>query len=444
MNKNDTIMIDIKDCFFHIIYHYKSLLLAAIIGSILIGGYMFIKTELPHFRGQKTAEDIKYEQQLAEYLSFREKTENNISFLSETLDEAQKYKEGSILYNSINLLTVRKAYILQGISDDSISSDQPTNTDDILLLYQINLLQSCDSARLKDLFETDELQYINEVVSLVKTEDSNVMILQVVGQNLETIEKQLVYLASILETVASEKVQSILPHELIPINEEVSVEVNEDPVNNRKAFDERVTQLENKLNSYQKELDSTKKPELPKINLIRYFVIGFLFGGILMFAFYLIRYVFERKLHTAKEMESSFSIPLYGDYPKHRANGKLISSLLDKWEFYGVNTDSTVVTNNICALLRETCKGKIVAITGTVSEKQMLKLQNELQEQLEGDVTLFAVPEFLNHSTAINDVKKSDAVILVEEKHTSEIKKIERLLSVLSIAEEKVIGCIVL
>ncbi len=444
MNNKDIIIIDIKDCFFHIIYHYKSLLLAAIIGSILVGGFMLLKTVIPHFRGQVSQEEIQYEQQLEEYQSFREETENSISLVSEMLNVAQKYKEESILYNSINLLTVRKAYFLQSISNGSVPSDQTTKADDILLLYQINLLPGCDSAKLKELFGKDELQYISEVVSLTKTEDSDVIVLQVTGQDLETAKKQLGYLASILETVTREKVQNILPHELLLINETISVEINENPMNNQKAFDDWIAQLEDKLNSYQKELDSTKKPVLAKTKLIKYFVVGFLFGGILMFAVYLICYVFERKLHTAKEMESYFSIPLYGDYPKHRANGKLISSLLDKWEFFGVNTDSSVVTNNICALLRETCKGKIVAITGTVSEKQLLKLQNDLQEQLEGDVSLFAVPEFLNHSTAINDVKKSDAVILVEEKHTSEIKKIERVLSVLSIAKEKVIGCIVL
>ena len=205
--------------------------------------------------------------------------------------------------------------------------------------------------------------------------------------------------------------------------------------------------MKKSIDNHQQELEKTKEPEFPKNNIIKTILkntlIGFVAGGILSIVFYMFSYVLSGKLHTAMEMETGFSLPVYGDYVSHQTKG-LFSRLFNKWEFHGANADDAAISKSICSLLHETCAGKKLVLLGTVSENLLSRLQTSLQELVEDDITISIVPDFLNNSNGIVDAKKADAIVLVEKKQYSKIKEIDRIISVLSIMRANVIGCIIM
>ena len=374
-HSDNWVIINLRDCFFHVIYHWKSIILAAIIGALLFGSYALAKTVLPNFLGKITTTEIEYQQELEKFQQRKKEIDANITLLTDDLESAVNYTEKSILYNALSLISAKRVYTLQINSLDSKDSNEKMIEENqattVLLLYQTSLLGDADIVRLKELFRVNELEYISEVVNISITEDGRLITLEIVGKDLETVERQMEYIASTMETITKGKIQKIVPHELLFFTETNTVEVSEDYLKNQELFDERLAVLRTNLNNNVEELESLKIPTLPTTSPSRYILIGFFIGAILMVLYYVASYVLSGILHTAKELQIRYSIPLYGDYPSHRARGRLISPIIDKWEFHGVNTDASSISKSICSLLHETCKGKNVVLTGTVSRNQL-------------------------------------------------------------------------
>ncbi len=439
------VIINLRDCFFHVIYHWKSIILAAIIGALLFGGYALAKAQFSNFLGKNTSTEIEYQQNLEKFQQQKNEIEANITSLTDNFESAINYKEKSILYNALNLITAKRVYSLQ---INSLNSDEKAEEKNqaatVLLLYQTSLLNDADIVRLKELFKVEELEYISEVVNVSKTEDGRLITLEIVGKDIETVEREMEYLSSVMETITKGKIQKLVSHELLFLTETNTVEVSEEYLKNQKLFDERFTAVQANLEKNIEELENLKIPTLPTISRSKYALIGLFVGAILMVLYYVASYVLSGILHTAKELQIRYSIPLYGDYPSHRARGHLLSSIIDKWEFHGVNTDTSSISKSICSLLHETCIGKKVVLTGTVSKDQLTQLQVSLQRQLEDDIMINIVPDFLSDGTAIVNVKKADAVLIVEQKYSTKIEDLDRIISMLSIAGARIIGSIVL
>lgn len=447
--RENNVVLDIKDFFFHLFYRWKSILLAALIGAFALGGYQYLKTELPHLRGQITLADQQYEEDLKSYREKLAEEKKGIEDLQKSLETMSLYKENSLLYaiDPMHVAISKRSYYVRinpesyGFIPENAAEDP---VDYVISVYVSTAWNQTDAAKRKELFGTDELFYFEEVVTLEANYLANSFTLSVMGKEENQVSAQADYLAEILETVVQQKAQEIAPHTLVPISTVTVIETDESLSSNQKNIDDRFLALQKSIEEKQKAYDSSTPPSSPGRHLRRYAAIGFLIGGFAMLMLYAGLYLFGGKLHTARELTLLYSLPLYGDYANRRANDKLLSRLFDKWEFRGVNTDPDVTSEGIAALLRETCKGKNVLLTGTVGEKQLNELQKRLQNVLGEDVTIGILPDFLNNGTAITEAKKADAVLLTEEKHVSAVKKVERVVSVLLIGKANVIGCIML
>ena len=73
INKNYEREIDLKDLFFHLLYHWRSILVAAVIFAILLGTRQYLNLEQTHKKGKLTKAEKQYEVDLQ---AFRDKLQN--------------------------------------------------------------------------------------------------------------------------------------------------------------------------------------------------------------------------------------------------------------------------------------------------------------------------------------------------------------------------------
>lgn len=83
-------------------------------------------------------------------------------------------------------------------------------------------------------------------------------------------------------------------------------------------------------------------------------------------------------------------------------------------------------------------------LTGTVSGDKLQDLRQKLQPGLEGAVTLDTQGDIQTNSVAIAGASGADAVVMVEEKHASQMKGIEREAELLIMGSANVAGCVVI
>lgn len=454
INKRDERVIDLRDLFFHLCYHWRSFIVAALIGAILLGAYQYFSIEKMHREGKLTKEEKQYEIDLEDYQNAVKNARNNIRTYTQQRKEKNNYLDQSV-YMTLDSQNVWHAYKTYFISMDQAMLDalpegiQEDPADHVAAVYTSTLKSGLDAEEMEALLGTGKKEYINELVSVVVDNAANTVSVRVIGPEAEVVTKQLDYFVNRLFDVSQPQAQMVGAHTLVLVNEEVYSRTDSDLSDKQNSLNQEIASLEKAISDQREELNELEEKEEPKApgkHLVRFAGIGFILGVILLVCIYLVKYVVGGKLHIANELSEHYNLPLYGEYAKSRAHrpGKGLDKIFEKWEFKHTVTDKDTVTSGICALLSERFAGKKLLLTGTVDGQSLDTLANDLRRKLNGACDIASQGSLPVNSEAITMAKSADAVILVEEKHSSRNADIQRAAELLIIGEINVAGCIVL
>lgn len=258
-------VIILKDLCFELLYRWRSILVAALIGALLLGGYQYYtgrekksapaqtaqttlapeaqpaaeeaqpEEELPPEPVDPTVEDFsqrleEYNLQLEQYKTqlqkynlnyamYQSRIENNQALINDLED----YMAHSVYYNldAATLHSVVRTYLVKLNQDGqqplALQNLDPAN--DLLVLYSYALRDDLRSDQMKALLGTDEERYIEELVEIKSNTSSNTLELIVRGSSDEMVSKAMEFFHERLMKACADEMQSIYPHQLLTVND---------------------------------------------------------------------------------------------------------------------------------------------------------------------------------------------------------------------------------
>lgn len=452
LNKNQVIEINLKDLFFHILYRWRSILITAIIGAIVLCGYQYFSIKKVHDAGKVTKEERQYQLNLQNYKEDLESAQNTIRVNTQLLQGQNTYRSESIYFqlDAQSVWTASNKYLVkvdQSVLDKLPQGSSLDPADSILSAYTSPLSEASDE-ELKDAFGTEKPEYVSELVTTEISTGENTVTVLVKAATKETAQAGMTLLDAKMKGLSTGKAQEIGAHELSLVSKEISLKADEDLPGKQEALAKSIKENQEALQEARQKLDSLEasgEPKAPGQHLVKMSVIGFIIGTALLVFLYALIYILNGRLKSSRELAERYKLPIYGNYTSSGCIhfGKGLDKLLIKWELGKGNPDDETVCDNIAALINEKPKAKNLLLVSTLSAKKLEKLKEALLKRLpEYSVKIQAD---LNHnSEGISEAVKADAVILVEEKGVSYLKDIDRMAENLIIAEANVIGAIML
>lgn len=449
LNRDYESEINLKGLFFHVLYRWRSILIVALVGAVLLGGYKYLSMN-------KSAESVRSVQQ-AEELSL-EITELNRKIEEKTkqVDDLATYLNES-MYINLNpqgVWTGSSKYLIIAdvtANETLLQGINPDPADIILPVYTYPLSDAPEEELIK-VFNTNKHELIDELVSTEINPNENSIKVTVKGASVESVQNGLDYIHSRMDMI-SVGARKLGEHTLMNVGKDIVLMT--EIVETTDALPGRRSSLASALDQYRSELQALRdRAEAYKTNgqslihkneLIRYSLLGFIIGAFLMICLYAFHYVLGGRLLGANELSEQYNLPIFGETTRSASihNDKGLDKLLSRWELGKTKSDGKTMAGNICALIEERQDVKDVLLVSTLKDEKLGLIRDALKARME-DKAVDAKGNFLINSEAVTQASRAAAVILVEEKGVSRNKDIERMVQALMISRANVIGAIVL
>ena len=452
INRDYEAGIDLKDMFFHLLYRWRSLLAAALIGAILMGTFQFLRLTLTHREGKLTKAEKQYYVDLQEFRDKLRNAQNGVRNYTNLINDKNRYLENSVyihLDSQDEWYAFKRYYIKvdQAILDALPQGLQEDPTDRVAAVYTSTLKNGLDAGEMEQLLGTGKREYIDELVGIGADGVSNTLTVSVIGASEEDVLRQLEYFDNRLHTVCGPKAQEVASHTLTLLDQDARSCIDGGLLSKQNEIDQQLVSWGDALREQQMALNEIEDEEEPRkpVGIKKFAAIGFILGAFVLAGIYAVKYIFSGLLRSGSELFEHYGLPIYGEYAKSRARtpGKGLDKLFEKWEFVHARNDA-VVTDEIAAMLRERHEGKRVLLTGTVSQDKLREFGQRLQPKLADAVKLDTEGNFLAGGVAASRASKADAVVLVEEKHASRLQGVEREAEMLVMGSANVTGCVII
>ncbi len=446
--------INLKDLFFHILYGWRSCLVAAVIGAILLGVFQYARITIVHNRGELTLEEKQYETAYENYYLKIKTYQQGIETNTERLNKLEEYMNESVWINfnsTQDWVSTNRYYVEmdQEVLDALPEGNTRDPADSVIAAYGYLLMSNLDDAEMEELIGTSKSSYIDEVISIEWDLATNVINIQVIGGTEQYTRDIRTYFVNRLLSYCEPEAQKIGRHQLIPLAEKFYSRTDYALADRQVTLTDQIRDYQDGILNYKDnlaELIDEKEPDRPGTHVKRYAAIGFILGAFFMAFILALKYIFDGKVHSASDLSGAYSLNVYADLPHSRARRPrfCIDKLLRKWEIGHVAASRENIYDSACTLLKNNYAGKRIVLAGTIPAAAVEGVRDELAARLGDAVELSVQPDFLTRCDAATDAKGADIVFLVEEKYVSRIADIARMAEMLVISGAQVGGCIAL
>lgn len=423
----------LKDLFFDVLYRWRSILVAALIGAVLLAG-------VQHFTGKgggTPADDEQYKLELEEYKANVAMYESRITAYQGMIQDIEEYMANSVYYN-LSTATLRsevRSYLVRLKQDDRLFQVTPPQdpANDLMALYAYTLKDDLDTDKLAEILGTGERAYIDELVEIKVNNESNTMELTVRGGSDEAVARASEYFDDRLRNVCAEKLQSVYPHELMSVNDRKNlrdqelllVDAQQKQLQNLTKYQTAVTDADKAL----KKLTKPKKPKTADNQMGKMAGIGCVLFALLMVVFHVVRYLARERLRDGVEMTRRYGLLVVeeADHSRARRPGKGIDGLIERWEFGRVRKDAAQAGRQAAALLGPRLPGSAtLVLLSTRPEAKLQPLRDALAQGLNAWNTQVVCAADCLHEDRMSKLPDGARLLVVEEKDESQIAQINR------------------
>ena len=440
LNREYNPEIRVRDVFFHLLYRWRSILLAAVLCAAVLGGWQYFRVNAAHSAGNLTKDEQRYERDLAYYQNTLENSRRSLEEWEQRLRERYAVRDNSLLMklSPENTWAAEKKILVSGAGEF---------TADVLAVYTGAMETDHDEAALAEAFDTPVAGYVKEITVIHTVDGENAFLVTVYAADREAAEKGLAYVSRKVEE-AGKRAQEIAPHTLQTAAEGVSRALFPSGFEETQYFVyEDVARHESKVRSASKALFNAEEsmPVKPGNPAVRWAIAGAVLGLLAMILAYVTAYAQRSKLKEGSEISEQYGIPLFGELNRSGARrpGKGLDGLIEKMEFRKDLKTDDAVYDNAAALLQKACGKCSLLLAGTVREEVLSGVKAELSKRLGDDVVLAICPGFPAESGSAENACNAEFVLWVEKKHISRSKEIRRAAEVLEAAGANVIGTLV-
>lgn len=454
--------IDLKDLLFVLLYRWRILLLAAVIGAALLGGYKAVKgntqqTDLPQTEN--------YQEELDNYEREKLAIETSIENLENSMDEQNHYlAEAPLMQINPYKEAFSSADILVEISD---ITDRGMGS--LLKAYEYGLENGDYIQKIAEMKDSQG-RYVRETIrvsnSLGTYENSEagfvfamqdaaaargILHIEVIGADSEYTEQVLKAVLNQAEELHGRFAAELKAHVIRLLGQSNGEQVDKDLLDQQQSVRNNIAILQKSEKDLKTSLDGLEKPVAENAvagssqGLAKYVILGFLAGGFVSVCVIAGMYIMGDKVTSDKEIVNRFRIKSLGAFsvvPEKRVFG-----FIDSWLRRLAGDDKiwpdAVVYEMIEANAANYAEGKkALFVTGLASEKQMEQVCGHLKAALP-QTQIVCERNLVESASARRKMAEAEGVILVEERGNSKYSVIAQEIELAKNVNIDVIGVIV-
>lgn len=451
--------IDLKDLMFAVLHKWRPIILIAVLLAIVLGGFKGATT----YKKQNDPEVIKeaeekYQDDLELFNKNKATCEREIENLKTDIANQQEYLEKSIWINMspydvcesrVDLYITTDYEIMPGMVYQNMDY-----TDTILQAYQALLTSS---AVMEDVAKTvgTEPRYLRELVSVSVGTNSgklnHLLTISVKHTTKRDAQKVMDEIIEHMNEMHEQVVASIGEHTVNTVNNGVSASVDLSLADKQRSETERLTTLNDSLETKQKNLEDMEEPEKTVSSRtaalksgIKYAVLGGVLGGFMVVFFVCVAFLMSDKVYSVRELKNRYKLKILGTMPvkNRRVFGK-IDAWLNRLEGRAGNVDEDAEYALIAANIRNYAESmKSILVTGSVDTAVLETVAGRLAADLAG-VKVLVGGNMLQDVETIKKLPECDGVVLVEQCMNTKYSTVELEIERTTDLQKNVVGCVV-
>lgn len=461
--------IDLKELIFYLLYRWRLLLAAALVGMAALGGFQFLK-----WKAQPAGEPIVFEQRTLSEIEELEKLalEQSMEALRNNLEAQNRYMTEAP-YMQINPYEVY--YASADFLIEAQGAKAEADLRNLIEEYKYDLTRGSYLNELAEQMQT-ETGYIKELISvwgdygllespylLTEVPAGNVhqgkLYVQVSGPSAEWSKRLLDGVKKELAIRQEALQEEMAAHTIRPLCEDAVTGVDTAYLDRQLKIRSYGTNIHKSLEELQKNLDTleqSKAEDFVSLNetgdlewnqkeFIKYLFLGFLAGGFLISCAVGACYIFNDRVLSEKEIHSRFAVKGLGEFkkqPKKRAFD-FIDSFLRRLAGDDTVTEEAAVYEMIQANIQIYAgERRHLLLTGLASEAWLKQVREQLSS---------ALPEYhfeigrdlVSNAGVRKQLAACEGVVLVEETGVSRYSLIGQELKLAGELGVEVVGVIV-
>jgi capsular polysaccharide biosynthesis protein len=456
--------IDLKDLFVKLSHGWRMILIFSIICSILLGGYKYLSGM--HSVNDSTIiknQDESYHTALTIYETSKEALENDVDKITTSIERQKLYNENSELMNMDPFdekLAAKSFYVS---TDYKIMPEMTYQNVDItksVIQAYLSAIHYGDMYKyIKNELDYDiELKFLKELITVEADYDTNMINLKVIHSDTNKCEEIFAIVLEYVDQVKANITNSVGAHTLTGIDESIQsvVDLNLDATQKNNLL--LITNYENSLTEKQNALKALVAPaktvttkSMVIKSAIKYSILGFVLGVFLVAGILLFSYITSDRLQNSKELRPRYNIRILGLIEKN--NKKRLFGFIDRWinrlegkSDHKLSEDEAI--QRVAANLKAICElnnitGGDIIITGTINPNRISEICEKVRQKLQGTSHQLLSGANISYSAStIDQMKNSNAVVIVEEIGISTYTEITKQLECINDLGKNVIGAI--
>ena len=431
--------IDLKRLLVFVFRRWRTMLAAAVVLGLLLGGAKAAKGFIDLQDPEKVEESIKEtELALQNYETAKNQLTNQMAEYNRQIDDYKKYQDNS-LYMKIDPYAVYKESITYVVTTDyqiqpGMNFQTPNWMGPVLSAYTtvansvtLNELSPEGRTGLSEEWDADSLEKLVKVET--NTNDGRLTI--TASAESETRAKAI--LQAIKDKVEANQrnvAEAAGEHKLSPISEKSTITVDQEIINDREARLRNITALREAADKAVEKYNKLSEPKDKSLSVksvikggIKFAILGCVVGVFLCCLVYALQFLMNGKLNDIDMIKGRYRARILAELPKEKKTG-VIDRILDRIEGVKENGQSSETMLRIAGASLGGIVNTSVAVAGTVSEETRKQIVEKLKQPAE--ISFCDAGNILTDPEAVRKVKVSGSVILVEEKNTSFVSDIER------------------
>lgn len=437
---------------------WKQMLIGGCLLAVLLGAYMLISgisvsdDEYANWDNIVQIRDNKFKSTRA-----KENAELNNLTIEKKIQDQEGYLEQSIYINldPYNISCAEAEYYISTDYKIMPGMDyQNKDLTDTVAQNYVSLLSNADVLNnVAEQFGT-ESRYLKEILDIHVS--NRILTISVIYDNADMAVSILDSIISYLPSIGDEIMNSISEHTLKLINRTSYSYIGLELIDEQ----EKQKSVLQTLNQYKttndntiadatyelRELDKQEAVLYRSTNIVRrvimYAIVGFVVGGILVYAYGCVAYIVSDKVYIANELGVRYGIRIIGRMASGR-NKNVIDRSIAKAEGRAyvpvADSDYHVIVGNLIGMKEHT--GSIF-LTGSTDESVIQGIAEKIASLLDG-ITIKYGYDIFNNPDSVTMLSSCDSVLLVEECGKSRYSVIEKELDKAEWFGKKVIGCVV-
>lgn len=464
--------IDLKDLFFYMLYRWRLLLLAAVIGAAALGGVKVLKSSSAADSEIAEVVNPDYEQVLEAYEMEKQALEQTVESLQTSLAAQNRYIAES------PYMQTNPYQVYYGTADFVVETQGMAVESNMMNLIQAYKSDLLNGEYLNALAEKENMDasYLKEAVLAWGDNENNsssgnpyilmempegkthqgMLYVSVSGPDENWVSTVLQDVCEEVNAKQDELSVELAAHTIREVRSGIVTKVDTEYLDRQQKIRGYVTSMNKSLDEAEASLKDLKEPDkaevlsvadtgLDKKAVVKYAVVGFLAGGFCVAFVLFMVYILNDKVASEKEIRTRFAVKNLGEFkkqPKKRFLG-FIDSWLRRLAGDDVVVEDEVVYDMIEANIRNYAgEKKHLLLTGMASESVLEQVSQNVNAELQ-EYNLETGRDVLTRAAVRRQLAACEGVVLVEEKGISRYSLIQQELELAKNLGVEVIGVIV-